>query len=139
MPLPGPREHPVVIFDGECKFCNAAVNFIIDRDPNAVFRFAARQSPEGYRVMKEYGIPGEGLDSLLLVEDGRVFVRSNAGLRIARRLRGGWSVLYALMAVPRPVRDAAYDVVAKNRKRLLRTSDACAVPTPERRARFLSA
>jgi predicted DCC family thiol-disulfide oxidoreductase YuxK len=135
----GEGAHPIVIFDGECNFCDAAVNFIIDRDPGAVFRFAARQSPEGKRIMKENGVPEVGLDSMILVEDGRVFVRSTAGLRIARHLRGPWPIFYGFLAVPGPVRDAVYDVVAKNRKRLMGSRDACAVPTPERRARFLSA
>jgi predicted DCC family thiol-disulfide oxidoreductase YuxK len=131
--------HPIVIFDGECNFCDASVSFIIDRDPAGIFRFAARQSPEGKRVMREHGIPEKGLDSMILVEDARVFVRSTAGLRIAKRLRGAWPVLYAFVAVPGPLRDAIYNVIAKNRKRLMGASDACAVPTPARRARFLSA
>jgi predicted DCC family thiol-disulfide oxidoreductase YuxK len=138
MPPVTETTHPIVVFDGECNFCDTAVNFIIDRDPGAVFRFAARQSPEGKRIMKEQGVPEEGLDSMILVEDGHVFVRSAAGLRIAKRLGGAWPVLYAFMAVPGPVRDAVYNVVAKNRKRLMGSRDACAVPTPERRARYLS-
>jgi predicted DCC family thiol-disulfide oxidoreductase YuxK len=135
---PAETAHPIVIFDGECNFCDAAVNFIIDRDPDGVFRFAARQSAEGKRIMKEHGVPEVGLDSMILVDGDRVFVRSGAGLRIAKRLSGGWPIFYAFMAVPGPVRDAVYDVIAKNRKRLMGSRDACAVPTPERRARFLS-
>jgi predicted DCC family thiol-disulfide oxidoreductase YuxK len=129
--------HPIVLFDGECSFCNAAVNFVIDRDPTAVFRFASRQSAEGQRVMREHGVPSEGLDSLILVEDGHVFVRSTGGLRIARRLSGAWPLVYAFVAVPGPLRDVVYDLIARNRKRLMGSRSVCAVPTPERRARFL--
>jgi predicted DCC family thiol-disulfide oxidoreductase YuxK len=132
------RQHPIVLFDGECGFCNAAVNFVIDRDRQALFRFAARQSPEGQRILDDYGIPSEGLDSMILVEGGRVFVRSAAGLRIARRLGGAWPLLYVFVLVPGPLRDAVYDVIARNRKRLMASPAACSVPTPERRARFLS-
>src|SRR5580658_2413155 len=100
-PAPG-TAHPIVLFDGECNFCDAAVNFIIDRDPGDVFRFAARQSPEGKRIMKEHGVPEVGLDSMILVDGDRVFVRSGAGLRIAKRLSGAWPIVYAFIAVPGP-------------------------------------
>jgi predicted DCC family thiol-disulfide oxidoreductase YuxK len=138
MPPGPPATHPVVIFDGECNFCDASVNFIIDRDPVGLFRFASRQSPAGQRIMRERGVPEEGLDSMILVEDDRVLVRSAAGLSIAKRLSGAWPVLYAFIAVPGPWRDAVYDLIAKNRKRILGARDACAVPTPQRRSRFLT-
>lgn len=128
----------VVIFDGECAFCDAAVNFIIDRDPLGVFRFASCQSPAGKRLLQAHGLPVEGLGSIVLIEADAVYVRSTASLRIARRLSGPWSIAYAFVVVPAPLRDAVYGVVSRNRKRLMGESQSCAVPSPERRARYIS-
>ena len=127
----------VVIFDGECGLCDGAVNFIIDRDPHVYFRFASRQSAAGGELLRAHGLPREGLESLVLLEAGRTFLRSDAALRIARRLRGPWPVLYAFTGVPRALRDAVYGVVSANRKRFGGGVDACAIPSPERRARLI--
>ena len=127
----------VVIFDGECALCDGAVTFIIDRDPRGYFRFAPRQSAAGGELLLAHGLPREGLSSLVLLEDGRAFLRSEAALRIARRLSGPWPVLYVFTGVPRALRDAVYGVIATNRKRFGGSVDACAIPSPERRARLI--
>src|SRR5690606_23038706 len=102
---PPPTSHPVVLFDGVCNLCNASINFVIDRDAEAVFRFAPLQSDVGRALVAECGLVDE--DSIVLVEDGRCYVRSDAALRIARRLDGAWRLLGVLRIVPRPLRDAA--------------------------------
>jgi predicted DCC family thiol-disulfide oxidoreductase YuxK len=127
----------VVIFDGECGLCDGAVNFIIDRDPARYFRFAARQSDAGVELLRAHGLPLEGLESLVLLEQGRGFLRSEAALRIARRLRAPWPLLHAFIGVPQVLRDAVYGVVSRNRKRFGGGVDACAIPSPERRARLV--
>jgi len=129
---------PTVLFDGVCNLCNAAVLFVIDRDPAGYFRFAALQSDEGQRLLAEHGHRAPDLSSVLLVDGGRVYARSTAALRVARRLTGLWPLLYVFLAVPRPVRDAVYDWVARNRYRWFGRQDACRVPTPELRQRFLA-
>ena len=129
--------HALVLFDGVCNLCNAAVNFVIDRDPRGYFKFAALQSEEGRRLLERYGPDGEVLESLVVVEAGRVYRRSAAALRIARRLNGLWPVLYVLMLVPRPLRDAAYRFVARRRYRWFGRREACRVSTPELAERFL--
>ncbi|MEP0547246.1 MAG: thiol-disulfide oxidoreductase DCC family protein [Rhodothermales bacterium] len=126
---------PIVLFDGVCNLCDAAVTFIIDRDADAVFRFASLQSEVGQRLTQRFGIENE--DTVVLVEDGRCYVRSTAALRIARRLDGAWPLLAALLAMPRPLRDAAYRFIARHRYRWFGTHDACRVPTPALRSRFL--
>ncbi len=130
----------VVLFDGVCNFCNRSINSIMDRDPGHAFRFAALQSPAGQRLLREYGAPPEarGLDSVVLIEDGQVFTHSDAAMRIAAKLRGFLPRLAAVgRIIPRPLRDAAYSLVARNRYRLLGQREACRLPTAEDRARFL--
>lgn len=133
----GSLAHPVVLFDGVCSLCDASVQFIIDRDPAAQFRFAALQSGVGAGLAIEAGVDPSSLDTLVLVTESGSFVRSDAVLEIARRLGRPWSALAGARLLPRPLRDAAYRLVARHRLRLFGRLDACRIPTPELRARFL--
>ena len=127
----------VVLFDGVCNLCNATINFIIGHDRTGYFKFAPLQSETGERLMAEHGIDRIETDSVILVENGKAFTHSDAALRIARRLDGIWSWVYAFRVVPRFIRDAAYRLFARHRYRLFGRQDACMMPTPEIRARFL--
>jgi len=127
----------IVLFDGVCNFCNGAVNWIIGHDPHGAFRFAPLQSEIGERLTRQYAVP-ENIDSIVLIEDGRAFTHSSAGLRIARGLGGIWKAGYAGILIPRPIRDALYRWFASNRYRWFGKQDACMIPTPEVRSRFLS-
>lgn len=126
-----------VLFDGVCNFCNGAVNFVIARDKAGYFKFAPLQSEIGGQMQAKYGIDPEKTDSIVLIEDDRAYVHSTAALKIARRLGSPWPVFYALIIVPRPIRDLAYKLFAKYRYRLFGRQDACMIPTPDVRARFL--
>jgi predicted DCC family thiol-disulfide oxidoreductase YuxK len=130
----------IVFFDGVCNFCNASVNFIIDRDPAGYFQFAPLQSDVAKTLLAERGVAvAEGdPESMVLLEGDRVYLRSTAALRIARRLRGPWPLAYGFAALPAFARDAVYRLVAKERYRLFGRAEACRVPTPELRARFLA-
>jgi len=130
-----------VLFDGVCNLCNASVNFVIDRDPGAVFHFASLQSEAGRALLAGFGreVPEGDPDTVFLVEDGALFDRSTAVLRIARRLRGWPRMLVVFRLVPRVVRDAVYGFLARRRYRLFGRSEACRVPTKALKARFLDA
>ena len=107
----------VVMFDGVCNLCNSTVRFIAARDSRSRFQFAHLESPAA--------------GTLVLVEDGRTFTRSTAALRIARQLRFPWPLAYALIVIPRPVRDALYDFVARHRYQWFgRQDDACRIDSP---------
>ena len=139
----GRRGHAVVLFDGVCNLCNGSVLFVIDRDPSGYFRFAPLQSDEARRLLAAHAgagqdVAGGDLSSVVLIEGGRLYTRSTAALRVARRLTGAWPLLYAFAAVPWVARDAVYDWVARNRYRWFGREDACRVPTPDLRARFLA-
>jgi len=127
----------VLLFDGVCTLCNGFVQFVIHRDPAGRFQFAPLQTGAARWLLATQGslpLP----DSLVLVENGRLFTRSAAALRVARGLRFPWPLAYVLVAVPRPLRDWVYDIVARRRYRWFGRRDVCMVPTPELRARFLS-
>ena len=133
------NQPPLVLFDGVCNLCNGAVNFVIDRDPNAILRFASLQSETGHAAMKAHGatVTDRDPDTMVLIEDGHVYERSTAALRIARHMRAPYNWLYVFMLVPRALRDVVYKGVARNRYRWFGRTDTCRVPTPALRARFL--
>ncbi|MDO3408629.1 thiol-disulfide oxidoreductase DCC family protein [Saccharibacillus sp. CPCC 101409] len=131
---------PIVLIDGVCHFCQGAVRFIVKRDPKGVFRFASLQSEPGTELAGGTGFEASGEpNTLVLIENGRKYVRSTAALRIARRLRFPWPLLYALILVPRPLRDAVYRYIARNRYRWFGKDDTCPIPPPGVRKRFLDA
>jgi len=134
---PKKGEHPVVLFDGVCSFCNSSVNFIIDHDPSALFRFAPLQSETGKGFLLQSGLMDKKIDSIVLIENGKAFTRSTAALRIARKLSFPFNLLALFQMIPPLVRDGVYDWIARNRYRWFGREKSCRIPTPEIRNRFL--
>ena len=128
---------PVILFDGVCNLCNGFVQFVIARDPQGRFRFASLQSKAAAALLNGQVQSGPLPDSVLLAEDGRIYTRSTAALRVARGLGFPWNLSYGFVMVPKPLRDAVYDWVARNRYAWFGKRDVCMVPTPDQRARFL--
>jgi Uncharacterized protein conserved in bacteria len=127
---------PVILFDGVCNLCNAAVRAVVRYDDAGVYRFAPLGSPVGQELLRRHGLPTDELDSVVLVADGAAYTRSTAALRVCRRLGLPWSLLGPLLAVPVPLRDPFYDLVARTRYRLFGRTDECQVPPPTVRDRL---
>ncbi|AII53100.1 thiol-disulfide oxidoreductase DCC family protein [Hymenobacter sp. APR13] len=134
-----PASSHIVLFDGVCNLCNGFVQFVIEHDPAGRFRFAALQSAAGQALLREYRLPAPPEpDSVVLVADGQAYTHSAAALGILAGLGGGWAVLARVGRwAPRPLRDAVYRWVARNRYRWFGRQEACWLPTPELKARFL--
>lgn len=132
---------PLILYDGVCKLCHAAVRFVLARDRQARFRFAALDSPAARARLAAAGVPRpEALgDSVVLIDGAGIHVRSTAALRIARALGFPWSLAFVAIVVPRPLRDALYDAIARRRYRWFGRDDACPVPPPDVADRFLDA
>ena len=127
----------IILFDGTCAFCEGSVRFIAARDPAAYFRYGASQTPPAAALLQQYGVSRDSARSIILIEDGKVYQRSTASLRIARRMTWPWRAAGVLLWVPRPIRDAVYNVVAAVRYRIAGKSNACEIPPPEIRARLI--
>jgi len=130
-------ERPVVFFDGVCGLCNSAIDFIMRHDPAQLFLFAPLQ---GDTARDRLGIaPGADLDTMILVTgDGRRHDKSDAALRIAMAMGGGWKLLGLFLILPRFLRNAVYGFVARNRYRWFGRKESCRLPTPAERKRFLA-
>ena len=127
----------IILFDGVCNLCNSSINFVIDRDKDAYFRYAPLQSETGQRFLKEHDKSLEDFDSIILVEGDNYYTKSTAALRIARRLSGLWPVLNVFIIIPAVVRNYFYDIIASNRYKWFGKSDTCRIPTPELKKLFL--
>ena len=128
---------PVLFFDGVCNVCNAAVQFIIRHEAGPTLRCPSLQSNTAADALVPLVIDPKDLDSLVIVKDGKAVNRSTAALEAARYLKTPWRWLVVFLWVPKPIRDFFYKAFANNRYRLFGKKDACMVPTPELRARFL--
>jgi predicted DCC family thiol-disulfide oxidoreductase YuxK len=130
------QPEPVILFDGLCNLCSGSVQFVIKRDPQAVFKFASLQSPYGQEQLKRFGLPTDTAYSVILIMGDKFYQRSNAALEITRRLSGGWPLLYGFKIVPRFIRDAVYNFIGSNRYRFFGKKDSCWIPTPDLKSRF---
>jgi predicted DCC family thiol-disulfide oxidoreductase YuxK len=131
---------PVILFDGICNLCQKSVQFVIARDTQAQFRFASLQSDAGRRLLDQHAYSGDDLSSVILLEGGRPHRKSQAALRVVRRLDGLWPVLYYLFFwIPSGIADRVYDFIGARRYRWFGKKDRCWVPNDELRSRFLDA
>ena len=128
----------IILFDGVCNLCNTAVQFVIRKDNSNHFLFASLQSEEGKKILAAHNWPTSVMNTFILVENGKIYDRSTAALRVARKLKGLWKFLYGFMIVPKFIRDAIYNIISKNRYQWFGKKDECMIPTPELKARFLS-
>ena len=126
----------IVLFDGVCNYCNAMINLAIRNDKKAVLKFATLQSETGNQLKTKYNIPAE-IDSVILIEEGKVYTYSDAALRIARYFHWPAKMLYGLIIVPRFIRQPIYKWIAKNRYKWFGKKEQCMIPTPDVKARFL--
>lgn len=128
-------DSPVILFDGVCNLCNSSVQWIIRRDSRARFRFASLQSDYARNLPLLQGmlLP----DSLVLIVGEKVYVKSAAALRIAGLLGFPWLLLKSGLIIPRFIRDAVYDFIARNRYRWFGKQEFCMMPSPELKSRFI--
>ena len=131
-----PPEPPILLFDRRCVLCNGAVQFILRHESAPRMRFASLQSDLGQHLLSQHEVPDQ-LDSMVLVERDGIYAKSEVVWRVAGLLRIPWRLALVLRWVPVALRDWGYDVVARNRYRWFGTQDACLIPNPQQRERFL--
>ncbi|MCH7963529.1 MAG: thiol-disulfide oxidoreductase DCC family protein [Bacteroidetes bacterium] len=130
--------HHIILFDGVCNFCNFWVNFIMNRDKNDIYKFAAMQSESGQKLLQEFKLNVSDFDTFVLIVNDKHFTKSTAALKISKNLKSFVKLLYPLIILPRPIRDFFYDLIAKNRYKFFGRRDICRIPTEEERDKFLN-
>src|SRR4051812_18490607 len=131
------EKHPVILFDGVCNLCSSSVQYVIKHDPKHIFRFASLQSALAQQILSKHNLPSNQFNSLILLQDKQIHTRSTAALLIAKQLKGFIKVLYAFIIIPKFIRDAVYNIIAKNRYKWFGKKNECWIPTPELKNLFI--
>lgn len=126
----------VILYDGVCIFCSRWVRFVVARDTARRFRFTPIQSDYGTRLAKTFGIDPEDPDTNAVIHGGIAWMKSDAALTVLSHLPG-WGWTRALFAVPKPLRDAVYSLIARNRYKIFGKYETCFVPDADMRGRVL--
>ena len=127
----------IIVFDAQCLLCSRSVQFLLRHDKKGVFQFASIQGETGAALLTNAGLSVNGLQTMLLCDDGRVWEQSAALLRVLHGLGWPWRFAWVAWLVPAPLRDGAYRVVARNRYRLFGRAETCLIPPENAAARFL--
>ena len=127
----------ILLFDGICNLCNTSVQFILKRDQKEQFLFASLQSDAAEKLLLQYKEKKIGMDSIVLIEDGKVCQKSAAVLKICRHLNWPWRIFLVGGYLPKSLTDKLYDLIAKNRYRWFGKKDSCTMMMPEYKNRFI--
>lgn len=131
------KHKSILLFDGVCNLCNSSVQFVLKHEKKHKQLFASLQSDIGKEILSQYEIDVTKTDSLVLVENNRAYIKSSAALRLSRKLKGLYPVLYVFIIIPPFIRNAIYDYVARNRYKWFGKTDTCMIPDKNSANRFL--
>lgn len=132
-----PKDKKIILFDGVCNLCNSSITFVIKHDPNDLFRYAPLQSNIGKSLLEKHQIDPEKVDSIILVDQEKAYIKSSAALHIARSLSGAYPLLAIFLIIPAFLRNLVYDYIARNRYKWYGKKESCMIPTPALKAKFL--
>ncbi len=131
------NDGPILLFDGVCHLCHHFVQFVLKRDHKGNIRFAALQSDFGQQLLTRYQFSTENLDTVVLIEKGKLYSHSDVAMRVFPYLGGAWPILSSLSIIPAFIRNPIYNWIAANRYRWFGKYDQCLMPQPEWKDRFL--
>lgn len=130
-------QEPIILFDGTCAFCNFWSRFVLEHDHHRHFRLGRLQSDQGRNLCEQHGLSPDAMDSVVLVDGGKAYLRSAAMVRILARLPRPWRWLALIRWLPRKLRDGVYDFIGRHRYQWFGRYDHCPMPKPEHRNRFI--
>jgi len=127
----------IILFDGVCNLCNVAIQFIIKRDKNKQFSFASLQSDAAQDILLHFMEKNYDFNSIILIENAKIYDKSTASLKIARQLDGMLKYSYVFIIIPKFIRDFFYSIIAQNRYKWFGKKEVCMIPTKDLKTRFL--
>ncbi len=131
------KDHPIVLFDGVCNFCNGIINFLISQDKKNVLRFAAMQSEAGKKILTQYGFEPGYTKSFVFIINGKAYKKSTAALKLYNQLPWYWKWIQIFWIVPTFIRDGVYEYISENRYKWFGKKSQCMLPSPGIKSRFL--
>jgi predicted DCC family thiol-disulfide oxidoreductase YuxK len=131
------ENHPIILFDGICNLCTGSVQYVIKHDSKRIFRFASLQSSFAQKILSSNKLPVNDFNSFILFSDNKIYTRSTAALMVAKKLSGFIKLLYVFIIIPKFIRDAVYNIIAKKRYKWFGRKNECWLPTPELKTLFL--
>lgn len=132
-----PKHKKLILFDGVCNLCNSSVQFVIKKDKKNIYLFAPLQGIIGQQIIKVFNIDTKKTDSILLYTNNKLYSKSTAALKVAATLGFPTNILSVFIIIPTFIRNWVYDFIAKNRYKWYGKKEACMIPTPELKAKFL--
>src|SRR5688572_4468471 len=136
-PLEALRDRPLIVFDGLCVLCSGNARFVLRHDRRRHFNLTTAQGPLGEALYRHFGLSTDDYETMLVIDGGRLFTQSDGAIAIARGLGWPWRAAAAARIVPRPIRNAVYRLIARNRYRLFGRRDVCWTPSPGEADRIL--
>lgn len=130
--------NPILLFDGYCNFCNSSVQFILKHEKRKQLVFASLQSDVGKELLQQYNIDSTKIDSLVLIENNKAYIKSSAAIRLTKYLKGLYPLAQLFLIIPYLIRNLVYDYIAKNRYKWFGKSESCMIPDQSIANRFLS-
>lgn len=130
------NDQPLILFDGVCNLCTGSVQFVLKRDQEKKFTFASLQSTTAQKLLSQFDLSNNTFNSFILYQDGKMYTRSTAALKLFQQLKG-WKWVKIFWIVPKFIRDGVYNLIAKNRYRWFGKKEECWLPTPALKERFL--
>jgi predicted DCC family thiol-disulfide oxidoreductase YuxK len=118
---------PLILFDGICNLCNHSIRFIIKNDKKGIFKFASFQSEKAKEILAEHRIIEKDFSSFILIENGKLFFKSTAALKVVKKLNGPVRLLYIFIIVPPFIRNFIYNIVARNRYKWFGKNENCEI------------
>lgn len=132
-----PKHKKLILFDGVCNLCNNSVQYVIKRDHKNIYLFAPLQSKVGQQIIEQFQIDTVKTDSILLYTNGKLYSKSTAALKVAATLGFSTNILSIFIVIPAFIRNWVYDFIAKNRYKWYGKKEACMIPTPELKSKFI--
>lgn len=129
--------NPILLFDGNCNLCNNSVKFIFKHEKKPTLLFASLQSEKGIELLKQMNINHLNIDSIVLIKNQKIYIKSSAALRLTLYLKGLYPLLFCLLIIPPFIRNKVYDFIAKNRYKWFGKTESCMIPDKSISKRFL--
>jgi predicted DCC family thiol-disulfide oxidoreductase YuxK len=130
-------KQPLLLFDGECGFCNKSVQFFLQREKNKLMHFAPLQSDVGQEVKNYFEIDSK-IDSIILIKQHSAYIKSCAALRLTLYMKGLWPLMTVFLVIPPFLRNMVYDAIAKRRMKISGRVESCSLIPIEDKPRFLA-